>query len=96
MPAGRRTRGHGTEEITRLILQPSGRMALVSDIDLSTRRPGQQTVFFYDGDFQTVPQYERRVQLNIPIAACVARPLTLTQARTAPRPTLDRELEAFI
>ena len=82
--------------MTRLTLEPSGRMALVSDIDLSIRRPGQQPVIFYDGDFRTLPQFERRVQLNTAIAAYVARPLTPIQARTAPRLVLDRELEALV
>ena len=61
----------------QLSLEPSGRMAVVSNIDSSARRPGQQPVFFYDGDFRTLPQLQRRVQLNIAIAAHVARPLPI-------------------
>jgi hypothetical protein len=67
--------------MTQLTLEPSGRMAVASNIDLSTRTPLQQPVFFYDGDFRTMPQLERRVQLNTAIAAFVARPLQLTQAQ---------------
>ena len=37
--------------MTQLTLEPGGRLALVSNIDLSGRRPGEQPVFFYDGDF---------------------------------------------
>ena len=67
--------------MTKLTLEPDGRLALVSNIDLAARRLGQQPVFFYDGDFRTLPQLERRVQLNTAIAAFVARPLQLTQAQ---------------
>jgi hypothetical protein len=55
-------------------------MAVASNIGLSSQTPGQQPVFFYDGDFRTLPQVERRVQLNTAIAAYLARPLGLTQA----------------
>ena len=67
--------------MAKLTLEPSGRMAVASNIDLSTRTPVQQPVFFYDGDFRTLPQLERRAQLNTAIAAFVARPLQLTQAQ---------------
>ena len=60
--------------MTQLTVEPDGRLALVSNIDLAARRPGQPQVFFYDGDFRTWPQLERRVQLNTAIAAYVARP----------------------
>ena len=66
--------------MTPLTLDPSGRMAVASNIGLSSQTPGQQPVFFYDGDFRTLPQVERRVQLNTAIAAYLARPLGLTQA----------------
>ena len=60
--------------MTQVTLEPSSRLATVSNIDLSARRPGQLPVFFYDGDFRTWPQLERRVQLNTAIAAYIARP----------------------
>ena len=34
--------------MTQLTLEPGGRLALVSNIDLSGRRPGEQPVFFYE------------------------------------------------
>ena len=81
--------------MTQQNLEPRGRLAVVSNIDLSARRPGQQPVFFYDGDFRTWPQMERRVQLNTAIAAYVARPLPLIQARIATRVMLFREQETI-
>jgi hypothetical protein len=56
-------------------MDPGGRMAVVTNFDISTRTAGQQPVFFYDGDFRTWPQLERRVLLNAAIAARVALPL---------------------
>ena len=61
--------------MTQLNLEPQGRPVVVSNIDRSARTPGQQPVFFYDGDFRTWPQLERRILLNTAIAAYVARPL---------------------
>ena len=77
--------------MTQPTLDPSGRMAVVSNIDLSTQRPGEQPVFFYDGDFRTLAQVERRVQLNTAIAAYVARPLYLAQSRFPSSAMLVRE-----
>ena len=63
--------------MTQVTPVPSGRVADISNTKLSTRTPGQQPVFFYDGDFRTWPQLERRVLLNTAIAARLARPLLL-------------------
>ena len=63
--------------MTQLTQAPGGRLAVVSNIDLSAQRPGQQPVFFYDGDFRTWPQLERQVRLNTAIAAYVSRPLQI-------------------
>ena len=77
--------------MTQQTLTPSPRLALVPKIDLSARTPVQQPVFFYDGDFRTLPQLEHRVQLNTAIAAFVARPLHLTQAQISSGAMLVRE-----
>ena len=65
--------------MTQLTLEPSGRMALVSNMDLSNRSPEQQPVYFYDGEFRSFPQIERRVQINAAVAAYAARPIYLDQ-----------------
>ena len=63
--------------MAHLTLKPPDRLALVSTIDLSAPRPGQGPMFFYDGDFRTWPQLERRARLNTAIAAYVTRPLPI-------------------
>ena len=63
--------------MTQQTPQTPGRLAVLSNIDLSAQRPEQQPVFFYDGDFRTWPQVERRARLNAAIAAYVTRPLRI-------------------
>ncbi len=45
----------------------------VSQSEASALNPGRQPIFFFDGDFRTWDQVQRRAQLNRAIIAHISR-----------------------